>query len=82
METKQADDISNPEEETEGVFEPTTREEYINCACNAINAVSEFNALTKADSDRQKRIMRKCMRILDEYTSEMYDEIFEADEED
>lgn len=82
------DVIPPPEEQLEieepiedGIVEFTTREEYILCAVNCLNAVAETNTMTKADAERVRRIMRKCLEIIDKLSSEMYDEIFEEDEE-
>ena len=75
--------ISNGEpEETEGVVEYTTREEYILCAVYAINAVSEVTTMTKEDEKRKARITRRCLKILDSMVEEMYDELFNEEEND
>jgi 20S proteasome alpha/beta subunit len=70
------------ETEQEGIVEFTTREEYILCAVNCLNAVAENNTMTKADAERVKRVTRKCLKIIDHLSSEMYDELFDEDEED
>jgi hypothetical protein len=70
------------EETEDGIVEFTTREEYINCAVNCLNAVAETNTMTKADAERVKRVTRKCLKIIDHLCSEMYDELFDEDEED
>lgn len=62
--------------------ELTTREEYIACAYNAMNAADTYNAITKIDADRVKRIKRKCLRIIDEMVGEMYSELFSDEDED
>ena len=64
------------ESETEGVIEFTTREEIINSSVNAMNAASEYNALTKEDQIRRKNIMDKCFAIIECYVNEIYDEVF------
>lgn len=69
-------------EEQEVILEMTTREEYLMCACQALNATSEFNAMTKVAEAMQKRIVRRCVRIIDEMVKEMHDELFEDDEEE
>jgi len=65
----------------EGILEFTTREEYITCACNALNSTESIDAMTAADKARLNRIRRKCLLILDELVNEMYDELFDQDEE-
>ena len=72
----------NEEVDQEGLIEFTTREEYILCAVNCLNGVSEMNTLTAEDGKRRKRITRKCLKIIDTLCTEMYDELFETDEED
>ena len=78
METQ---DNKPEEQEAEGILEFTTREEYITCACNALNSTESIDAMTAADKARLNRIRRKCLRILDDLVCEMYDELFEEDEE-
>jgi hypothetical protein len=68
-------------EEAEGILEFTTREEYITCACNALNSTESIDAMTAADKARLNRIRRKCLLILDELVNEMFAELFESEEE-
>lgn len=83
-----SDDLNtSPEEVNDSTLDDaevefTTREEYITCAVNALNAVAEMNCMTSEDTKRQRRITRKCLRILDDMVSEMYDELFNADEDE
>ena len=69
------------EEETtdEGIVEFTTREELIGCSYNCIMAVSDMDTgmMSKVDAMRVKRIIRRSLRILDEMSKEMYDELFD-----
>jgi hypothetical protein len=69
--------------EEEAVFETTTREDYIGCAYNAIAAVEGLDTgmMTKTDALRVKRILKKSLRIIDECVNEMYNELFEDEEE-
>jgi hypothetical protein len=69
------------EEEQEIEVETTTRSEYIDCAVNSIGAVESLNDMTNEDSKRKRRIIRKSLRIIDFLISEMYDELFEEDED-
>ena len=69
-------------EEEEAILEFTTREEYINCACNALNSTESIDAITATSKARLNRIRRKCLLILDELVSEMYSELFEEDEDE
>ena len=68
--------------EQEAIFEFTTREEYINCSCSALSAIDSIDAMTATDKSRLSRIKRKCLKILDQLVGEMYDELFDHDEED
>ena len=81
-----SDNLTTKEIETDAdiddaTIEFTTREEYIQCAVAALGVVSEMNAMTAADTMRQKRIQRKCLRIIDDMVSEMYEELFSDDED-
>ena len=73
----------NLNSEEEALVEFTTREEYIGCAYNAIASVEGMDTgmMNKTDALRIKRIIRKSLRIIDECVNEMYDELFEEDEE-
>jgi hypothetical protein len=46
--------------------------------------VADFDTemMSKKDAQRVKRIKRKALRIIDECISEMYDEMFEDEEEE
>ena len=67
----------------EGIIEFTTREEYISGAYYSISAVDGMDELlmSKEDARRIRRIRRKCLRIIDECVNEMFDELFESDED-
>jgi len=77
-----SDDKELPEE-IEGIIEFTTREEYISGAYYSISAVDGMDELlmSKEDARRIRRIRRKCLRIIDECVNEMFDELFESDED-
>ena len=68
----------------EGIVEFTTAGEYINSAYFALSAVEDIDTaiISKEDEKRIKRIKRKAIKIIDICLSEMYDELFENDEED
>lgn len=76
------EDVEDEEAEIEYVVEETTRSEYIACSYNAIQAVSELTTFTKEDERRKVRVIKKCLRIIENYVNEMYDEIFEEENED
>lgn len=73
--------------EEEVLVEFTSRDEYITCACNALSAALTYRETldeimtAKSTVDRLKRIERKSLAILDELVGEMYDELFDKDEE-
>ena len=62
----------------------TTSAEYIQGASVALATVSELDPMimNKADELRVKRIKRKAIKIIDICISEMYDELFETDEDE
>ena len=70
----------------EGIVEFTTAGEYINSAYFALSAVAEMDEMQfgkdSVTQRRIKRIKRKSLRIIDICITEMYDELFENDEEE
>jgi hypothetical protein len=75
------DEIELP---AEGEIIFTTTAEYIQGASVALATVSELDPMimNKADELRVKRIKRKAIKIIDICISEMYDELFETDEDE
>ena len=73
-----------PEKETEYEVEFTTRAEYIASATNALSAIDGLDPqiMNGANQARIKRIKRKSLKIIDACICEMYDEIFEDDEDE
>lgn len=73
----------NVEEFEDGLVEFTTTSEYIAAAFNALASIDgmDMMIMNKQDEMRIKRIRRKSLRIIDECISEMYNELFEDDEE-
>lgn len=71
-------------EEQEPIIEFTTREDYVNCAAQAIAAVDGYDPaiMSEVDARRIKRIKRKCLRIIAECVDEMYDELFDEEKND
>lgn len=63
--------------------EYTTRLDYISAAFYSISSVEGIDLLmiSKEDAKKIKRILKKSVRIIDSCISEMYDELFEEDEE-
>jgi hypothetical protein len=76
-----SDEIELP---AEGEIIFTTTAEYIQGASVALATVSELDPMimNKADELRVKRIKRKAIKIIDICISEMYDELFETDEDE
>jgi hypothetical protein len=75
------DEIELP---AEGEIIFTTTAEYIQGASVALATVSELDPMimNKSDELRVKRIKRKAIKIIDICISEMYDELFETDEDE
>lgn len=71
-------------EEMQGEIVFTTTAEYIQGAAVALATVSELDPMimNKSDELRVKRIKRKAIKIIDICISEMYDELFETDEDE
>ena len=84
----QADDKENlttgAEMLDEGYVEFTSASEYITSAYFSLSAVDDIDTaiISKEDEKRIKRIKRKAIKIIDICLSEMYDELFENDEDD
>lgn len=72
------------EEEMEMVMEYTSTIEYIQAAYFALCSVDEMDVaiMNKSDEQRVKRIRRKSIKIIDECLNDIYDELFDADEEE
>ena len=76
--------VEETTEELDGYVEFTSASEYINSAYFAMSAVDDIDTaiISKEDEKRIKRIKRKSIKIIDICISEMYDELFETDEDD
>jgi hypothetical protein len=70
------------EDEMEFELVPTTSVEYVNAAVNAYECAESSNPMSATDTQRVKRIKRKSLAILDYAIGELYDELFDKDEED
>lgn len=68
-------------EEFEVVESENTAIDYITAAYYALDAAESANMMTKEGQVRMNRIKRKCLRIIDHCIGELYDEIFEEDNE-
>jgi bacterioferritin (cytochrome b1) len=68
----------------EGIVEFTTAGDYINSAYFALSAVDDIDTaiISKEAEKRIKRIKRKSIKIIDICITEMYDELFDTDEDD
>jgi hypothetical protein len=65
-------------------IEYTTRSDYISAAYFAIASVEGIDTgiMSKEDAKRIKRIMKKSLMIIDDCITEMYDELYENDEDE
>ena len=68
-------------EEFEVIESTNTAIDYITAAYYALDAAESANMMTKEGQVRMNRIKRKCLRIIDHCIGELYDEIFEEDNE-
>ena len=81
-------EASVPQQQEEEVgeieIEYTSRAEYISSAHSAISAVEGMDTqiMSKEDAKRIKRIIRKSLMIIDDCITEMYDELYEKDEDE
>jgi hypothetical protein len=83
-EEKLPDEVTEETFTEEGIVEFTTAGEYIASAYYALASVEDADTalMSKESEKRVKRIKRKCIKIIDICISEMYDELFESDDED
>ena len=63
---------------------PTSTPEYIGASFNAIQSVSDMDTalMSNSDKERVRRIRRKALKIIDHCICELYDEIFDKDEDE
>jgi hypothetical protein len=80
-EQKQVDEVREDESLE---LEYTTRIDYISAAFYSISAVEGIDLLllTKEESRKIKRILKKSVRIIESCISEMYDELFDEDKDE
>jgi hypothetical protein len=80
------DPIELPEgdfaESEEFIFEPADYNGYINSACNVLDAIRDYEPLTRDNQLKKARILRKCLRIVEHSVDEIYKELFDQDEEE
>lgn len=80
-----AEDLTTKETEGQEIedveVETTSRADYVAACYNAISAMDGLDLFTKQDAIRKARIIRKSVRIIDDIISELYDELFEDDED-
>ena len=81
IETEDLTTSENKETEVEGVFEWTTREEYINCSYTALAAMSEWDPMNKPDKQKKINITAMCYEIITSMVEEMYEEVFPTEDE-
>jgi hypothetical protein len=55
--------------------------DYISAAYYALDAAESANMMTKDGQMRMNRIKRKCLRIIDHCVSELYDELFDDNDD-
>lgn len=69
------------EEEMDIEVEFTTRQEYFE-SCHTLLTIMDFmNPMTQEETNIKANIKRRCFKILDVMSAEMYDELFEDREE-
>lgn len=82
-----ADEQLTPEQpiepkETDMLVEFTSTPEYLASCFYAISAVEELDATMYNAQALKKRVMKRCLRIIDTCVKEMYDELFEEEQDD
>lgn len=71
-----------PEQEPEVVVEFTTREDYISSCFYALSSIEcvDTDIMPEAGKQRIKRMRKRCLTILDDLVKEMYDELYNTEE--
>jgi hypothetical protein len=77
-------ELPNDENELDLQVDFVTAHEYIMSVCSALSVVDNYDTMimSKTDEQRIKRIRRKSLKILDNCICELYDEIFETDDDE
>jgi hypothetical protein len=78
--------LTDPDESNDDEFEViqeigNTAIDYISAAYYALDAAESANMMTKDGQMRMNRIKRKCLRIIDHCVSELYDELFDDNDD-
>jgi len=79
MSDKKPEEIEDDDMEFEIEF--TTREEYFSSCATLLDIAETMNPMTYEETQIKKNITRRCYKILDVMSAEMYDELFD-DRED
>jgi len=75
------DQEDEDDEDLEFDVEFTSREEYFTSCATLIQIADMINPMTSDESILKKNILRRCYKIIDVMSAEMYDELFEDREE-
>lgn len=79
---KFTDEDPDLNESEDFVFEPIDYSVYINAACNVLDAINQYEPLTKENQLKKARILRKCLGIVEHSVDEIYKELFDQEEEE
>jgi hypothetical protein len=79
---KFTDEDPDVNESEEFIFEPVDYSVYINAACNVLDAINQYEPMTKDNQLKKARILRKCLRIVEHSVDELYKELFDQEEEE
>jgi len=79
---KFTDEDPDVNESEEFIFEPVDYSVYINAACNVLDAINQYEPMTKDNQLKKARILRKCLRIVEHSVDEIYKELFDEEEEE
>jgi len=79
---KFTDEDPDLNESEDFIFEPLDYSVYINAACNVLDAINQYEPLTKDNQLKKARILRKCLKMIDYSVEELYKELFHEEEEE
>jgi hypothetical protein len=79
-----AEDLNTGQEipDEEVIWEDYSDAEIIAACTNAIGAMETFDPMTEIDKRRKKRIIRRCIILIDLCTKSLYDNVTDEPEDD
>lgn len=68
-------------DEIEWVADETTNADYISMAWHAYDIMESLDPMTESEKMRKRRLQKKCIKIIEKCINEVYDDLFDNEEE-